>query len=85
MSLSDAEIKILIQEAAERGARKALHDIGLHDDMAMADVAELRSLLDSWRSAKRTVGKTIIQTLTYLFLGALLAGSYFKFFEDPKL
>ena len=85
MALSDAEIRVLVQEAAERGAKKALHDIGLHDDTAMADVAELRSLLDSWRSAKRTVGRTIIQTLTYLFLGALLAGSYFKFFEDPKL
>lgn len=85
MSLSEAEVQLLVQQAAELGAKKALRDIGLHDATAMSDVAELRGLLDSWRSAKRTVGKTVIQTLTYIFLGALMAGSYFKFFNGPDL
>ena len=71
----------LVEQSAELGARKALRDIGLSDDDALSDVSELRGLLDSWRSAKRTVGKTIVQALTTLILGGLLAGSYFNFFN----
>ena len=69
----------LIEQSAELGARKALRDIGLSDDDALSDVSELRGLLESWRAAKRTVGRTIVQALTTLFLAALMAGSYFNF------
>jgi hypothetical protein len=44
---------------------------------------EIRDLLDSWRSAKRTAANTMIKTFTYIFLGALLTGSYFSFFNKP--
>ena len=71
----------LIEQSAELGARKALRDIGLSDDDALSDVSELRGLLDSWRSAKRTVAKTVLQAITTLVLGGLLAGSYFNFFN----
>jgi len=72
----------LIEQSAELGAKKALRDIGLSEDKdLLSDVSELRSLLDSWRSAKRTVGRTIVQALTTLFLAALMAGSYFNFFN----
>jgi hypothetical protein len=37
-------------------------------------------LLESWRSTKKTVARTVIQALTTLVLGGLLAGSYFNFF-----
>lgn len=70
----------LIEQSAELGAQKALRDIGFSADKELlTDVSELRSLLDSWRSAKRTVGKTIVQALTTLFLAALMAGAYFNF------
>jgi len=75
------EMAKLVEQSAELGARKALRDIGLSDDDALSDVSELRGLLDSWRSAKRTVGKTIVQALTTLVLGGLLAGSYLNFFN----
>ena len=81
MSMTEAEIKIIVEEAAELGARKALRNIGLNDKNASSDVSELRSLLDSWRVAKRTVGKTIVQGITTLILGGLIAGSYFNFFN----
>jgi len=68
----------MIEKAAIAGATKALHDIGLSDVDANADLRELRSVLDAWRMAKRTAGRAVVQTLTYLFLGALLAGSYLK-------
>jgi len=75
------EMAKLIEQSAELGARKALRDIGLSDDDALSDVSELRGLLDSWRSAKRTVAKTVLQAITTLVLGGLLAGSYFNFFN----
>jgi len=74
------EMAKLVEQSAELGARKALRDIGLSDDDALSDVSELRGLLDSWRSAKRTVGRTVLQAITTLVLGGLMAGSYFNFF-----
>lgn len=79
--MTKEEMAKLVEQSAELGARKALRDIGLSDDDALSDVSELRGLLDSWRSAKRTVGKTIVQALTTLVLGGLLAGSYLNFFN----
>jgi uncharacterized protein YjiS (DUF1127 family) len=74
------EMANLIEQSAELGARKALRDIGLSDNDALSDVSELRGLLDSWRSTKRTVARTVVQAMTTLVLGGLLAGSYFNFF-----
>jgi hypothetical protein len=79
--MTESEMKLLVEQAAEAGARKALRNIGLSDEDALGDVSELRGLLDSWRTAKRTVGKTIIQGITTLILGGLIAGSYFNFFN----
>tara|TARA_R110000782_G_scaffold25628_2_gene66429 strand:- start:731 stop:976 length:246 start_codon:yes stop_codon:yes gene_type:complete len=75
------EMAKLVEQSAELGAQKALRDIGLGSDDKdlLTDVSELRSLLDSWRSAKRTVGKTIVQALTTIFLAMLMAGAYFNF------
>ena len=78
--MTKEEMANLIEQSAELGAKKALRDIGFSADKDLiTDVSELRSLLDSWRSAKRTVGKTIVQALTTLFLAALMAGAYFNF------
>jgi hypothetical protein len=83
--MTKEEMANLIEQSAELGAKKALRDIGFSDDDALlSDVSELRSLLDSWRSAKRTVGKTIVQALTTLFLAALMAGAYFNVFTDKQ-
>lgn len=77
-NLSKDEIHQIIEEAALLGAKKALYDIGLHDDQAGHDVKELRSLLDSWRSAKTVAWKTVVQTLTVGFLSLLAVGFYIK-------
>ena len=83
--MTKEEMQVLIEQSAELGAKNALRDIGFSDDDALlSDVSELRSLLDSWRSAKRTVGKTIVQALTTLFLAALMAGAYFNVFTDKQ-
>lgn len=81
--MTEAEMEAMIERAAEAGARTALREVGLSDEDANHDVKELRNLLDSFRSAKRTVGKTIVQALTTLFLAALMAGTYFNFTDKP--
>jgi hypothetical protein len=74
--MTEAEMDAMIEKAAAAGAKKALRDIGLSDEDANKDLQELRSVLDAWRMAKRTAGRAIVQTATYLFLGALMAGAY---------
>ena len=81
--MTEKEMEAMIEKAAVAGARTALREVGLSDDDANSDVRELRNLLDSFRSAKRTVGKTIVQAITTIFLGALIAGAYFNFTDKP--
>ena len=79
--MTEAEMEAMVEKAAAAGARTALREVGLSDEDANSDVRELRNLLDSFRSAKRTVGKTIVQGVTTLFLAALMAGAYFNFWD----
>lgn len=76
--MDEKQIEAMLERAAKKGAREALESIGLHDDEAVHDVQELRSLLDAWRGAKKTVWKTIMQALTMAFLGALAAGTFMQ-------
>jgi hypothetical protein len=76
--LTDEQIREFIEIAATIGARKALRDLGLHDDHAGRDVEELRGLLEAWRSAKKTAWETTIRVITTVFLSALAIGLYFK-------
>jgi IS4 transposase len=69
--MTELELEAIIQRAAEAGAKKALRDVGLQDDDAVHDVREVRDLLDSWRSVKRTAGKTFIQIMTSIILRLL--------------
>ena len=85
--MTELELEAIIQRAAEAGAKKALRDVGLQDDDAVHDMREIRDLLDSWRSVKRTAGKTFIQIMTSIILGFIIAGtaasSYFNFTPKP--
>jgi len=72
--MTEQEIEMLIDRAAKEGAKQALRDIGLSDAEAYDDVKELRSLLETWRDTKRTVGQTIARMVTTALLTALAAG-----------
>jgi hypothetical protein len=50
-------LRAIAEEAGELGATRALNRLGLSDERARGDVAELRELLDAWRDAKRSVWK----------------------------
>jgi hypothetical protein len=77
--MTDSEIEALITRAAEAGARRALADVGLHDEDAGKDVQELRGLLETWRDTKRTVTQTIARIITSAILFALAAGAWMHF------
>jgi hypothetical protein len=76
--MTDEELELIMERAAKKGAAEALHDIGLQDDNAIHDIHELRSLLDSWRSTKKTIGSTVTRFITAGILGVLVTTAWFK-------
>ncbi|WP_027349545.1 DUF6127 family protein [Halotalea alkalilenta] len=76
--LSTEELERLLQQAAERGARHALSNLGLENGHAARDIRELRDLLDAWRDARRTAWRTAVRVLTTGVLVALLIGAAIK-------
>lgn len=77
--ITKSELKILILEAAEKGSDRALARIGLHDENAVHDVKELRSLLEGWRETKSSIWKTIIKWVTMAVLGFIAFAVWSEF------
>ena len=77
--MTEQEIELLIQRAAEEGAKQALREVGLNDEDAFSDVRELRGLLDSWLETKRTIGQTVTKALTTVILTLIAAGIWFNY------
>jgi hypothetical protein len=76
--MPEEEFELLLAVAAERGAKRALADIGLVDENAAADLRDLRDLLDAIRTAKRTAWQTVVRLLTTGIILALIAGVAIK-------
>lgn len=64
-------LRAIAEEAGELGATRALTRLGLADEGASRDVAELRELLKTWRDAKRSAWKSVAGWLAALLLGML--------------
>ncbi len=77
--MSDKTLYHLIEQASEEGAARALAQLGLSDENALADISELRGLLDSWRDTKKTARQAVIRWIMRVFLSALLLGLAVKF------
>ncbi|MCM8729695.1 DUF6127 family protein [Hephaestia sp. GCM10023244] len=69
-----ATLRAIVEEAGELGAMRALARLGLGDDNAPSDVAELRELLGAWRDAKRSAWKALVGWLVRLASVLILAG-----------
>jgi hypothetical protein len=69
----------LLEDAAERGARKALTGIGLGDDKAPEHIRGLRDLFNMYRTVRDGALKQIGQGLALVLIGALV------FFASTKL
>jgi len=80
--MTEQEIEDLIDRAAREGAKQALKNIGLSDEEAYDDVKELRSLLETWRDTKKTVGQTIARLFTTALLAALATGVWMNWGGD---
>ena len=64
IDLDKEELKALLTQAAKDGAQQALAEVGLDGADAHKDIRELRHLIDSWRSAKKTMGQTALKLIT---------------------
>ena len=82
--MDEKQLDSLLEQAAERGARRALERLGLHDDDAGKDIRDLRTLIDGWRDTKRTVGRAIVQWATIGILGVLTVGALLQITGGKK-
>lgn len=72
------DLKKILAVAAEEGANKALKAVGLDGPNAANDINEARSLLEAYRSAKKTAWQTFVRLFTTALFGALIAGVVVK-------
>jgi Family of unknown function (DUF6127) len=68
------ELNALLERASETGAQRALARLGLADDSATKDMADLRELLSAWRDAKRSARKAVVEWLIRGCLALLVIG-----------
>lgn len=66
-----ATLRAIAEEAGELGATRALTRLGLADERAPRDLAELRELLGAWRDAKRSAWRSVAGWLGALLLAAI--------------
>lgn len=78
VSMPFEEFEQLLEEAAGRGAKRAMADVGLDGEDAAADIRELRGLLDAFNTAKQTAWQTVVKIVTTGFVLALVAGALIK-------
>lgn len=67
-------LRAIAEEAGERSAMRALMRLGLADEAARRDLAELRELLEAWRDAKRSAWKAAAGWLVRVAGALLLTG-----------
>ncbi len=67
-------LRAIVEEASDLGAARVLDRLGLSDEKAQDDFAELRELLRAWRDAKASAWKAAIQWAVRGVLAMLLIG-----------
>lgn len=72
--MTEAEIAAIAERAAKQAVDETLRRLNLNDDESGQDVHDLRELLSSWRSAKRTMWTTVVRSMTLFALGMLALG-----------
>lgn len=78
INMDRVELDRLLDDAAHRGAKAALKEIGLDDEKAIHDIRDLRDLLEAWKITTRSVWATVVKVVTVAALTALAAGFYFR-------
>ncbi len=78
VTLPQEELEGILECAATKGAKTALHSVGLDGEDAAHDIRELRGLLDAFNEAKRTAGITIVKMMVTGLVLAVVAGTVLK-------
>lgn len=73
----DQQLSALMEAAAARAVKNAFESIGLGDTEAKQDLAEMRSLIDAYRTAKQGIIATFGKMIAMAVTGAI--ASYFWF------
>ena len=76
--MPEEDFEAILARAAEKGARKALADVGLEGPDAAIDIRDLRTLLAAIRDARRTALQTFVRLCVTALLLALVAGAAVK-------
>lgn len=69
-----AVLRVMIEEASELGARRALARLGLADAAARGDIDDLRQLLGAWRDAKQSAWRAVVDWAVRGALAVVLVG-----------
>ena len=72
-------LRAIVEEASDLGAKRVLERMGLADDRAHEDLAELRELLQAWRDAKASAWKAAVDWVVRGVLALLLFGIAVRF------
>ena len=78
ITLPKPEFEPLLESAAEKGAKRALIDVGLDGETAAADVRDLRSLIDSIKIVRNTALQTAVHAVVTAILRLIVAGAAIK-------
>ncbi len=72
--LEAAELRAMLDKAAEDGARRALAALGLQDEDAADDVRDLRHLMADYRAVKRGMFTSMANVFVIGIVGLVVAG-----------
>ncbi len=67
-------LRAIVEESSDIGAERVLKKLGLSEENAKEDLAELRELLQAWRDAKSSAMKAVITWSVRALLALLLLG-----------
>ena len=76
--LTQSQLTDLLEAASERGAKRALAQVGLGDEDAHKDLLELRSLVDAYRVIKHSMIATFAKAIALGVIAAITAYFWFK-------
>ena len=79
VTMPKAALDAMLEDAAERGAKKALASVGLDDEKAPEHIRGLRDLFDMYRAVRNGALKQIGQAVALVIIGALVLFASQKF------
>jgi len=72
--VTKCELELMLEQASKEGAKKALTELGLHDENAPTDIRDLRELLRAFRMAKKDSFRILVKCIIIGFVTILTAG-----------